>query len=255
MWQVIAVGVAALVAIALMIRSLRPKYYFFIRHGQTILNATRVRQSSEGGLTESGKGQAERMGQFLVPFRIRRLYVSPYERTRETAAIVNKYLRCPITYSQLLVERRNPKEIIGKSMDDPDVHRISDLVDMTYHDDDYRYSDEENFIDLRRRAAKALRYLRRRHGHRVGVVTHGNFLKMLLAYMLYRKDLHAPDWVKLSFFSPADNGGLTLCIYRPWRRFGRTRGWEILSYNITIPTEHSDAMGHGIMNLRDLQSR
>lgn len=251
-WMLIAIGVVIILIIVFLKLLLRPKYYFFVRHGQTILNAKRIRQSSEGGLTEDGISQAERTGAFLVPFHIRKIYASPYERTRQTADIINKYLHLRIAYSPLLQERRNPSEIIGKSTDDPAIRNIADKIDLTFHDDTYRFSDEENFMDLKKRAARALRYLARRPEHRICVVTHGIFLKMMISYLLYGNELHAPDWVKLSFFSHADNAGITLCIYCPWQRFSKTRGWEVLSYNITIPTEFSPASGQGIVNLNDL---
>jgi len=146
----------------------------------------------------------------------------------------------------------SPTEVIGKPMSDPAIRHITEQIDLMFHDDAYRFSDEENFVDLKKRARKALRYLARQHHKRVVVVTHGIFLKMLIAYLLYRNDLHAPDWVKLSFFSPADNAAITLCAYYPLRRFGRTRGWEVLSYNITIPTKFAPAVGPGLANLNDL---
>jgi probable phosphoglycerate mutase len=233
----------------------RPKYYFFVRHGQTNLNAERIRQGSEGGLTQSGIDQAERTGAFLEPFRIRKIYASPYERTRQTADIIAKHLHCGIAYSPLLEERHNPSEIIGKSTDDPNIKRIGEQIDLTFHSDDYRFSDEENFTDLKKRARNALRFLHRRPEHRICVVTHGIFLKMLVSYVLYGTHLHAPDWVRVGFFNPADNAGITLIVYRPWRRFSASRGWEVLSYNITIPTAFSDPAGQGVANLYDLMSR
>jgi hypothetical protein len=54
---------------------------------------------------------------------------------------------------------------------------------------------------------------------------------MLIAYLLYRNSLHASDFVKLSFFNASDNAGITVCDYKPWKMFSRTRGWEIVSYN------------------------
>ena len=37
--------------------------------------------------------------------------------------------------------------------------QIVDLIDKTYHSDDYRYSDEDNFADMRDRAKKLLEFL------------------------------------------------------------------------------------------------
>ncbi len=214
---------------------MRPRRFYFVRHGETILNAAHIRQGDAGGLTPAGQTQANAAGRYLKNFRVRKLIVSPYERTRETAAIINKHLNVPIEYSPLFAERRNPSEIIGKKAEDPEVAKIVDQIDRSYHDDTFRYSDEENFQDLKARAEKALAYLRTVRGSHTGVVTHGIFLKMLIAYLLYRDRLNASDYIKLSFFNASDNANVTICEYRPWKRFSRTRGWRVVSYNEKPP--------------------
>jgi len=207
------------------------KRFYFVRHGETVLNIKRIKQGAEGGLSELGKRQAETVGARLAPLGIQRILASTYERARETALIINEYLHVHVFYSLLLAERRNPSEIIGKSRDDPEVTRIIDRIDLAYHDDDYRFSDEENFVDLKKRAKKLLSLLSRQGARETCVVTHHAFLKMLLSYMLHRERLHAADYVKLSFFNFSDNGGISICEYHPWQFFSRTRGWKIVSYN------------------------
>lgn len=209
----------------------RPRRFYFVRHGETLLNAAHVRQGEGGGLSPKGQEQVRRVGEALQGLHIHHMISSTYERARETALIVNTYLKASITYSPLFVERKNPKEIIGKSINDPAVMHIVDQMDLAVHDDDFRISDEENFLDLRERAHKCLDMLARRTSLQTVVVTHHHFLKMLIAYLLYRDRLHAGDFVKLSFFNASDNAGITVCDYHPWKRFSETRGWEIVSYN------------------------
>lgn len=216
---------------------MRPRRFYFVRHGETILNAQHIRQGTEGGLSEIGKQQADRLGQYLKHFWIRKIITSTYPRAEETAAIINNYLKVPIIPSELLVERRNPTEVIGKKTSDPDVERIKDQMDLAYHDDDFRYSDEENFLDLRTRADTCLRYLARQQSRQVVVITHHVFLKMIVAYMLYRKQLHAKDFVKLSYFNWSDNGGITVCEFHPWKILSSTRGWEVVTYNEQLEPE------------------
>ena len=58
------------------------------RHGQTDWNATRRFQgSSDIGLSERGRAQAEALGRALGARRLAAAYVSPMQRARETAAI------------------------------------------------------------------------------------------------------------------------------------------------------------------------
>ena len=210
---------------------MRPRRYYFIRHGETVMNATHIRQGEEGGLTEKGQHQAQKVGESLKGLHIKRIISSSYQRARETTESINEYLHVPVTYSPLFGERRNPKEIIGRSVDDPEVVRIVDQMDLAYHEDDFRISDEENFIDLKARAKKGLEFLGRQSGRNVVLVTHHHFLKMLIAYLLYRDNLHASDFVKLSFFNYSDNAAVTICEYHPWRMFGKTRGWEVVAFN------------------------
>ncbi|MDO8593533.1 MAG: histidine phosphatase family protein, partial [bacterium] len=92
-------------------------------------------------------------------------------------------------------------------------------------------SDEENFIDLKKRARKCLNLLARQGARETVVVTHHVFLKMLVAYLLYRENLHAADFTKLSFFNVSDNAGITVCEFHPWKLFSPTRGWSVITYN------------------------
>jgi broad specificity phosphatase PhoE len=220
-----------LLGMGLILLLMRPRRFYFVRHGETVLNAEHLKQGEEGGLSESGKQQAQKVGRYLARFGIGRIISSTYPRARETALIINETLRVPITYSPLFVERRNPKEIIGKNRDLPEVVRIVDQIELAYHDDDYRYADEENFSDLKKRAKKCLALLALQSRSTTCIVTHHVFLKMCVEYLLYRERLHAKDFTKLSFFNVSDNAGITVCEFHPWRMFSKTRGWEVVSYN------------------------
>lgn len=222
------IGVVLLIVIAML---MRPRRFYFIRHGETVLNSEHIRQGEEGELSEKGRGQAEKAAEYLTQFPIDRIVSSTYPRARETAEILNAKLHVPVKYSELLVERKNPTEIIGKPTSDPEVIRIVDQMDNAYHEDDFRYSDEENFVELRRRARKCLGMLSRSTASQSVVITHHHILKMLVAYMLYRNRLHASDFVKLSYFNMSDNAAITVCEFHPWKMWNRRRGWEVISFN------------------------
>ena len=185
----ISFGLAVLAIFGVILLA-RPRRFYFVRHGETILNQQHIRQGEDGGLSENGKRQSEKVGAYLKRFSIDRIISSTYPRARESAE-----------------------------------------MDLAYHKDDYRFSDEENFIDLKKRAHKCLNLLARQGNKETVVVTHHVFLKMLVAYMLYRERLHAADFTKLSFFNVSDNAGITICEFHPWRFFSPTRGWEVVSYN------------------------
>lgn len=210
---------------------MRTRRFYFVRHGETILNAKHIRQGSDGGLSEAGRSQAAQVGMYLQHRSVDLIVSSTYPRALETSKIIQTYLHVPVTSSPLLIERRNPSEIIGQSTHSPEVIRIVDQMDLAYHEDDYRFSDEENFVDLKSRARKCLTLLARQGAPETVVVTHHVILKMLLAYMLYREHLNAADFAKLSFFNVSDNAGVSICEFNPWRILSPTRGWRVISYN------------------------
>jgi len=221
----------ALALFLLVYLRMRPRRFYFIRHGQTVLNAQHIRQGQEGGLSEEGREQAIQVGRYLRRYSPTGIISSSYERARETSALINTELKVPVLYSSLFVERKNPSEIIGKHRDLPEVKRIIDEMELAYHTDDYHYSDEESFIELKKRARKSLNLLARQGVSGTVVVTHHVFLKMLLSYMLYRENLRASDFVKLSFFNFSDNATVTTCDFHPWKMFSKTRGWYVVAYN------------------------
>jgi len=210
---------------------MRTRRFYFIRHGETLLNAAHIRQGADGALSDKGRQQADAVGNYLKQYQINRIITSSYPRAEETAKILQTHLRVPVRLSSLYIERRNPSEIIGKKTDDPDVIRIVDHMDLAFHADDYRFSDEENFLDLRRRAHRCLRSLAYNPTQQTVVVTHHVLLKMLVASMLYPNNLHAADFVKLSFFNVSDNAGITICEFNPWKLLTRTHGWRVISFN------------------------
>ncbi|OGG48279.1 hypothetical protein A3G63_03520 [Candidatus Kaiserbacteria bacterium RIFCSPLOWO2_12_FULL_52_8] len=230
-----SIELAVFLSILLAALRMRPRRFYFVRHGETILNAVDVRQGAEGKLSESGRAQAEKVGRYLRRFPIHCMISSTYERARETSEIINAYLKVPIIYSPLLVERRNPKEIIGKNRGDLEVVRIVDQIELAYHADDYRFSDEENFMDLKARARKCIDLLARQGARETVVVTHHVFLKIFLAYILYRERLHAADFTKLAFFNFSENATVTICEFHPWKFFSKTRGWKVVSFNEQPP--------------------
>lgn len=225
---------------------MRTHTFYFVRHGQSILNAKHIRQGAEGSLSEKGVEQAHITGERLaeeqtLTGKMQIILVSPYERTKETAEIIAAHIKYkkPLEFNDLLKERRNPSSIVGKSADDPEVARIIDMMDHAYHADDFRISDEENFADLRDRAKACLTYLETQSKKRIVVVTHGIFLKMLIAYMLYREDLTAQTYNKLSFFNPANNAGITVCTYKNGLFAPRkSKRWQLVAWD-----DHVDLKG------------
>ncbi|MEK7089087.1 MAG: histidine phosphatase family protein [Patescibacteria group bacterium] len=210
---------------------MRTKLIYFVRHGETILNAQNVRQGPDGPLSEKGRAQA-----LATALRFPKhkghpqiIISSPYQRTKETAEIIAKELKMSVKYSDLLVERKNPSEIIGHSGQEKQVREIIDRIDKSYHADDLRYSDEENFTDLKERAKKALAYIAGRWQKRIIIVTHGIFLKMMASYMLHGDSLTASEYNNLSYFNPINNASMAICSYTT--HWFKKNEWKLIVWN------------------------
>ena len=207
------------------------KLIYFVRHGETVLNAKNIRQGPEGSLTEKGREQALATAKRFPKYKGRPQIIisSPYQRTKETAEIIAKELNMRVKYCDLLKERRNPSEIVGRQGEEREVRAIVDRIDNSYHADDLRYSDEENFSDLKARAKKLLAYIRRRRQKRIIMVTHKIFLKMVMSYMLYGDNLTASQYNNLSYFNPINNAGMAICSYT--HHWFTKDEWKILVWN------------------------
>lgn len=207
------------------------KLIYFVRHGETEFNAKNIRQGPQGSLTQIGREQvlATALRFPKKKGRPQAIISSPYQRTKETAEIIAKELKLSVKYSDLLIERRNPSEIIGHWGQEKEVRKIIDRIDKSYHADDLRISDEENFNDLKARAKKLLKYITKRREKRIIMVTHGIFLKMIASYILYGDSLTASQYNNLSYFNPINNAGMAICKYTT--HLFKKNKWELVTWN------------------------
>lgn len=207
------------------------KLIYFVRHGETENNAKNIRQGPEGGLSVKGREQALETAKRFPKHKGRPQVIisSPYERTKETAEIIGKELEMRVEYSDLLIERRNPTEIIGHAGGEIEVKKIIDRIDKSFHADDLRYADEENFVDLKERAKKLLNYIISRPEERIIMITHGIFLKMVVSYMLVGEKLTASEYNTLSYLNPIDNASMAICSYTT--HLFKKNEWKLLVWN------------------------
>ena len=208
---------------------------YLVRHGETVLNAARIKQSSEGLLSDNGVLQVEATALRLANFNIKKIYSSPFERAVQTSNIIKSIIdtknTITIEYSDLLAERRNPTSIIGVSYDDQHTTEAVNFMDKSFHEADARLEDEENFIDLKTRALALQKFIADNAKDKSLFVSHGIFLKMFLSVCIYGKDLSVENYIKLSVFNPAENAGLTVIKYSPIKVMLGGNGWQVLAYN------------------------
>ena len=135
------------------------KTIYFVRHGESEGNIGKIRQTTSTQLTEKGIEQAYTIAGRCVHICADSIISSTMNRAKQTAEIISKTVQLPIEYSELFTERKRPSEVLGKPKDDPTAVKINGLIKENFTQSNWKYSDEENFEDLKKRALRSLHYL------------------------------------------------------------------------------------------------
>ncbi|MEI6400195.1 MAG: histidine phosphatase family protein [bacterium] len=199
------------------------KKIYFVRHGQSEGNAGNIRQMTETPLTELGIKQSEFIADRIRTLSIEKIVSSTMFRAKQTTEIISKKVTAPIEYSDLFVERRRPSEQYGIPKDDPVSLNAERLIRENFAVNlEYHYSDEENFLDLKNRANRALQFLINLPEDNILVVIHGHFLKIIIAYAIFGENLTANECESFMRSFRMNNTGITLISYKednlsdPW---------------------------------------
>lgn len=105
------------------------KHFFVGRHGATRENNPKheiMRGHSKVALDDKGRAEAKAMGEFLKDKGIKKIYYSPLNRAKQTAAIVKDILQVPAEADKRL-ETWNPGFLTGRPVDK--VQRIVDYYE------------------------------------------------------------------------------------------------------------------------------
>lgn len=160
------------------------KHLYFVRHGRTEWNATaRMQGQWNSDLDAVGVQQAAISGRLLAGLSIEAMFVSPLDRTRQTAAIINEYLALPITLDDRLKEWDCGdwsgflySEIAERWPTEWAAWR-ADLFN-------YRGPNCENYPDMIARAAPFLDELLRHPARSIAIVSHGMIGRAMIATLL-----------------------------------------------------------------------
>lgn len=189
------------------------KTVYFIRHGESEGNIGPVRQDAFSSLSNQGKDQASIMAERCAKLPIDVLLASTMTRAQETAGIIGDRINKEVVSSELFVERRRPSAQTGKPKEDTKVSLIDKEIWNNFGTPGYRHSDEENFEDLRDRARKALAYIASRPEEHIAVVTHGFFMRIIMAYVVFRERLTGKECELFMRTFHMENTGLTILKY------------------------------------------
>lgn len=198
---------------------------YFVRHGETDLNAQDRHQYHETPLSELGLEQARQVGERFSDIAIDHILTSSCMRAVQTAHAIQNHTHVEIEEQPNLIEIRRPSVFLGKPTgNDPEVDAIKKQIREHYHDPDWHHSDEENVYDVKKRALEFLRELEQREEHSLCVVSHGTMIRMIVALMLFGPEMSSHDFVRWHLFSETSNTGITLCEFSG-------QSWKLVSWN------------------------
>lgn len=207
------------------------KKIYLIRHGESADNSQNLESRNDTPLSEKGLKQTMFLGERFDRIEVDQIIASPYTRTHQTAEAIASRKNLPIEFSELFVERRVPSEILGLSFDSKELKNVYSELKKNYFVPGARYSDEENFEDLKIRAATALAFLESAQAENIVVSTHGMFQMMLISYMVFGKEVSSREFIKMFNGLKNSNTGITWCEYDPSLKTNEETGWKMFVWN------------------------
>ncbi len=167
------------------------------------------------------------MGERVRKLKVSNIIHSTAERTTVTADVIGSVANLSTTGMALFYEEKTPTSIQGlvheKTPDNKIEQYIQALLDNS-EDPGFHYEDEENLFERRARIEKILSYLESEAEDESLVVTHGNILKMLMAYVILGSECTAKDMYLTSQKFKTANTGITKLILENGQ-------WRILIWN------------------------
>ncbi len=207
----------------------REKTVYLIRHAQSADNVSAVFQSPKSLLSSLGEKQAKIIAGRISKLDFELLVSSPFQRARQTAEEIKINTGKEIEFSDLFIERKKPTSINGKPYEDKTARIIWRDWEKSLYTSGVRVEDGENFDDLIVRADRALEFLSNRKENPIVVVTHGYFLRTIIARVLIGRFLSGEIFRNFQRSAEMENTGLTVLKYRD--RFEEKPAWRLWIYN------------------------
>lgn len=184
---------------------------YFVRHGRTEYNEKYLYQPEDSNLSDLGIKQASILAKRFSKIPIDIIYSSSLKRAKQTVEIINKIIRKKVIYTDLLGERKSPSELMGKKADGPEALKIHKILNLHQDDHLWHYSDEENYIEFKKRIEKAFKLVSSLKEKDILVISHGNAIKMLILLMAFGEDIKPEFFYKFVISFEVNNTGITLC--------------------------------------------
>jgi broad specificity phosphatase PhoE len=183
---------------------------YFVRHGATTMDDLQIHRPADVELSKVGIQQAKFVAKRFKDIAINNIISSDFRRTRQTAEIVAHAIGKELTFSELLRERRRPRELEGKGYKDPEVLKVHRIIHKHRFSPYWHYSNEENFFDLKYRAERFIDVLLKKAEESTLVISHEAIIRMIVATMIFGYSLTPNVFDYLHTSLKLKNTGITV---------------------------------------------
>jgi probable phosphoglycerate mutase len=157
-----------------------PTRILAIRHGETAWNVdTRIQGHLDIPLNETGRWQAERLGQSLVAEDITAIYASDLSRAHETALYVSRASGVPVV-AELGLRERGFGDFEGRTFAEIEAALPEQAERWRKRDPSFAPSGGESLLQVQERVLAAVDRLAKQHpGELIVMVAHGGVMDVL----------------------------------------------------------------------------
>lgn len=205
------------------------KIIYLVRHGQSMDNISPVFQGIETKLSDKGREQAKKISKRLADYKFDAFISSSYPRAIETAEIIAQDLGLEFETNDLFVERVKPNSLNGKPHSDLEADKKWRRWEEGFYNTDIKIEEGENYIEIVKRADEALEYLKNREEEKILIVTHGFFLRTLVARVVLGDMLNPSSFKRMQKMMGNENASLTILKYKD--AFEEDHAWRLWVHN------------------------
>lgn len=206
------------------------KRIYLVRHGETNSNKNHIVQGLEDELSDTGLHQAVKVATRLQNLTFEAFYSSDAKRAIDTAQAIADATGKEFETSPLFREIKRPSSFVGTSRES---EAFTTFLRNEYdhmEEPDWQFEDGEHFGAGAKRAREALEFLEGLTATSALVVTHGHFMRYMVATILSGKRLTPELWRPLSVSLLASNTGVTMCEYSTTHDRWRVITWNDHAY-------------------------
>jgi broad specificity phosphatase PhoE len=200
------------------------KIIYFVRHGESDANVN-PHARSINPLTEKGLQQAELVAERFKTIKIDILIETSKVRSKQTAERISAVTGVPVSENDLFIERHGEFEAMFEYKHLP-VRELTDAMKKKLNKEHWEFSKQELYDTLIARVKNAAQYLESLPEERIAIVTHGAFLKVLVAYLIFKETLTEEQAVLFMAGTGTSNTGITVCKFYP-----ELGTWRLITWN------------------------